>query len=81
MPREFFGEYDLLRNPVYEDIHGCINIPSTKHVVYHINHLDNSVDLVFHGLDGINELIYGLTLLRNNMIEKATGCTIQSKGE
>lgn len=79
--KEFFGNYDLLGKPVYEDIHGRIFIPSTKHVVHHINHMDNGVDLVFHGLEGINELIFRLTMLRNDMVEKATGCTIKSKGD
>lgn len=81
MEHRFFGRYDLLGHPVYADVHGRIFIPSTKHVVHEVNHFDNGVDLVFHGLEGINELILRLTLLRNNMVEKATGCTIQSKGE
>lgn len=81
MAREFFGDYDLLGMPVYEDIHGRIFIPSTRHVVHHINHLDNGVDFVFNGLEGINDLIFRLTLLRDSMVEKATGCTIKPKGE
>lgn len=81
MSREFFGRYDLLGMPVYDDVHGRIFIPSTKHVVHHINHLDNGVDLIFHGIDGINELIYRLTQLRDEMVEKATGSTIKPKGE
>lgn len=81
MEREFFGRYDLLGNPVYDDVHGRISIPSTKYVVHQINHRDNSVDLVFHGIDSISELICRLTLLRNEMVEKATGSTIKPKGE
>ena len=83
MPREFFGQYDLLGDPRYDDIHGHISIRSTKYIVHQINHVDDSVDLVFHGLDGINELIYQLTRLRDSMVEKVMGCTIQlpKKGE
>lgn len=81
MPREFFGRYDLLGNPKYDDIHGRISIRSTKYIVHQIDHVDDSVNLIFHGLDGIDELIHRLTLLRNDMVEKATGCTIKPKGE
>ena len=81
MERRFFGRYDLLGRPVYDDVHGRIFIPSTKHVVHEVNHVDNGVDLVFHGIDGISELICRLTMLRDSMIEKATGSTIKPKGE
>ena len=83
--RKYFGRFDLCGNPAYDDVHGRIFIPSTKHVVHHINHLDNGVDLVFNGLTGINALIFQLTRLRDDMVEKATGSTIvrtiNSKGE
>lgn len=80
---EFFGQYDLYGKPKYEDIYGRISIRSTKYIVHQLNLVDDSVDLLFHGLDGINELICQLTRLRDDMVEKAMGCTIQidKKGE
>lgn len=81
MERKFFGRYNLLGDPVYDDVHGSIFIPSTKHVVHEVNHVDNGVNLIFHGLAGIEELICRLTMLRDSMVERVTGSTIKAKGE
>jgi hypothetical protein len=81
MAKEFFGDYDIFGKPVYEDIHGRISIPKTRHTEGFVNRVDGSVDIIFHGLTGINSLIYQLTLLRNEMLEKATACNVETKGE
>lgn len=68
MAQEFFGEHDLFGNARMMEPHGKISIPLDGRIKYSVSPVYNSVDLVFNGLSGIEELIGRLTILRNDMI-------------
>ena len=67
--KEFFGQYDLLGNPVYVEPRGRITVLNDKFTKCVINEVDDGVDLVFDGYVGINSLICRLIRLRDDMIK------------
>jgi hypothetical protein len=67
--KEFFGRYDLLGHPVYENICGRVTITTDENVQYNVNAVENAVDIIFRSVYSVEDTISKLERVRDEMLK------------